>query len=92
MEIVIENVSMADEEFHQLISGETGDALRQTAKNYLGSQGVTENQLARLKENGGQEYEELRRKMAEHAINVVSLPATDRHIRLDISFDGGKKA
>lgn len=92
MEIVIENVSMADEEFHQLTSGETGDALRQTAKNYLGSQALTENQLAKLKETGGQEYEDLRRKMTEHAFEVVSLPVTDRHVRLDISFDGGKKA
>jgi hypothetical protein len=92
MEIVIENVSMADEEFHQLISGETGDALRQTAKNYLGSQGHTENELARLKAAGGAEYEALRRAMTDHAIKVVSLPPTDWHIRMDIDFDGGKKA
>ncbi|RTR04468.1 hypothetical protein [Halomonas nitroreducens] len=91
MEIVIENISLADEEFHQLISGETGDALRKTAKNYLGSQGLTEKELARLKATGGAEYDELRKKMTEHAIEVVSLPPTDWHIRLDISFDGGKK-
>ncbi|WP_043531370.1 hypothetical protein [Litchfieldella xinjiangensis] len=92
MEIIIENAGMADEEFHQLISGETGDALRQKAKNYLGSQDISENQLAKLKESSGQEYEELRRKMAEHAIEVVNLPPRDSQIRLDISFDGGKKA
>lgn len=91
MEIIIENDGLEAEEFHAVASGETGDTLRQTAKNYLASQNVSERQLEELKMQGGIEYELLRRKMSRHALEVVNLPP-DLTIWMDITFSGGKKA
>ncbi|WP_110684953.1 hypothetical protein [Salinicola aestuarinus] len=91
MEILIHNDGMSAEEFHQLAGGETGDALRKTAKNYLGSQNLSENQVKEIKSAGGDEYEALIRKMTEHALNVVNLPL-NASLRLEIDFDGGRTA
>ncbi|WP_110670204.1 hypothetical protein [Salinicola halophilus] len=91
MEILIHNDGMGADEFHQLAGGETGDALRKSAKNYLGSENLSENQVKEIKQNGGEDYEALIRKMTEHALNLVNLPLNSR-IRLEIDFDGGRTA
>ncbi|WP_280564684.1 MULTISPECIES: hypothetical protein [unclassified Chromohalobacter] len=91
MEIIIENAGMETDEFHMIASGETGDALRKTAKNYLGSQEVTEHQLEELRMAGDEEYEALRRDMTQHALSMVNVPK-DTAISLDIAFQGGAKS
>lgn len=91
MEIIIENAGMEADEFHAMAGGETGEALRKTAKNYLGSQNVTEHQLEELRMAGGEEYEALRRDMTQHALSVVNVPK-DAAISLDIAFKGGAKS
>ncbi|GHB34088.1 hypothetical protein [Salinicola rhizosphaerae] len=91
MEIVIHNDGMSGEDFHQLVSGETGDALRKTAKNYLGSENLSENQVKEIKRQGGADHEALIRKMTEHALSVVNLPLNSS-LTLEIEFAGGEKA
>lgn len=91
MDIIIENQGLDNDEFHQLVSGDTGNALRQSAKNYLGSLDVAERQVEELKMQGGSEYEQLRQDMHDHALRIVSLDP-DLPIRLDIAFHGGIKS
>lgn len=90
MEILIHNDGMDADEFHQLAGGETGETLRKTAKDYLGRENLSENQVKEIKRKGGDEYEELIRKMTEHALNVINLPLNSA-ITLEIDFDGGIK-
>ncbi|WP_251976146.1 hypothetical protein [Salinicola avicenniae] len=90
MEILVHNDGMDADEFHTLTGGEAGNALRKTAKNYLGSENLSENQVKAIKERGGDEYETLIRKMTEHALSVNNLPL-NAALSLEIDFDGGVK-
>ncbi|WFF41509.1 hypothetical protein EVC62_08320 [Salinicola endophyticus] len=90
MEITLHNDGMDGDEFHQLVAGETGETLRHAAKNQLGSDNLSENQVKAIKTEGGDAYEQLIRRMTEHALAVVKLPQ-DTPIRLSVDFAGGVK-
>ncbi|GHC17519.1 hypothetical protein [Aidingimonas halophila] len=91
MDIIIENQGLEDDEFHAIASGDTGNALRQSAKNYLGSMNIAERQLEELKMQGGSEYEQLCKDMTDHALRIVSLDPS-LPVSLEISFNGGIKS
>lgn len=89
MEITILNANQIDSEFHEMVSGPTGTALRKAAKDYLGSRNLSENQLRDIQRSDPQAFEALEAEMTSHALNVVSLDQ-NTGITLRLNLEGNK--
>lgn len=90
MEITIQNAGEDETNFHDMVAGEVGTALRKTGKDYLGSKNLSENQLLAMQRDDNEAFEQLEADMTQHALELNNV-RTNAGIALKINLSGDKK-